>query len=865
MVVKNQNKKSFLLLKLVVIFLLHFISSYLYSQVLTGKIYTFDEKGKKVPLYMARLQWKNTSIGTISEVDGSYKIPFTEVDTLIVSFSFYPADTIVVNRRKKQQDFTIKTSQKLKEVVISKRKKQKYVRKDNPAIALVEKVIANKNKYRAESIDFYKSKSYKKTVMTFGRFYMDFEKNRFNRQLSFLKRYIDTIPIDTIPVLTFSFRESLSEYYYQKNPKKRVEYVIAKRMQGVDEVLEDEGMGTNLEEMFPNINIFDNDIELMLNKFVSPLSSSLATLYYHYFITDTVIIDDEVCIELSFAPVNSRTFGFTGRMYVINDSTYALKQCKFNVPVDINMNFVRQLRVEQNFKKIDSIHWALETSQVRASFSLIKRKKMRQIYLNQNTLWYDYEIGVKMSDSLSKIFADNELAYADNVKYKQGHWVRMRPIPLGSKESFIDSLPKELRRLPLFKALEKTAEIVSTGYIATAKERKNSRFDFGPIYDMISYNPTEGLRLRVGGMTTAKIHDRWFVNGYIAFGCKDLRLKYNVSFVHSFISKKHHINESPHHAITFTSGYDIEIPGQSYSYVDRDNFLMSYSVGEPELTAQYVRRTKLRYQRGFANRLSIDTWFQYENNEATGTLAYWRINREGIPEQINSFNSIEWALQLRWAPGEKLYNNQSGKDNLIRFSKNAPIFKISHTVGSMDNKTWYNKTDFSVEKRFWLSAFGHIDATVKVGIVWNAAPFPKLYVPSSNQSLFLNPNTFSMLKPMEFIMDKYISLYATYYLKGWIFNRIPLWNRLKLREVISFSGVYGNLSPKNIPDNSTYGLYLFPKACGQIGKVPYMEVAAGIENIFQVLRIDYVRRLTYVEGLSGWKKNGIRLSLRITF
>lgn len=835
------------------------------SQVLSGKVYTYDEKGKKVPVYMARLQWKNTAQGALSDVDGSYKIPFTTTDTLLIRYSFYNPDTIVVNRRKKQQDFVIKTSQELKEVVVSKRNKQKYKRKNNPAIELVKNVINSKEKYRVESTDCFKSKSYKKTVMTFGRFDMDFNKNGFNRQLSFLKKYIDTIPADTIPVLTFSFRESLSENYYQKSPKNSAEYVIARRMQGADEVLDDEGVGANLEEMFKVVNIFDNDIELMLNKFVSPLSSTLATLHYHYFITDTVVVDSVKCVELSFAPVNSRTFGFTGRMYIVCDGTYALKRCAFNVPVDINMNFVRQLRVEQDFMKVDSLHWAVEKSRTKASFSLIKRKKMRQVYVTQDILWYDYEIGAGIPDSLSGRLTDNGTAQADVVTYKQWQWVRMRPVPLSATESFIDSLPRELRRTPFFRVLEKTAEIVATGYVATAKEKKNSRFDIGPIYDVVSFNPTEGLRFRAGGMTTARLHENIFMNGYLAFGCKDLKLKYNISFAYSFLKKKHHLNESPHHEIHFSSSYDVEMPGQTFSYMDRDNILMSYSAADEDYSAQYVRRTKLRYVKEWASRFSIDTWIQYENNEAAGTLAYLRIGHGGNLEKVSSFNSMEWTVQLRWAPGERLYSNQSGKDNLMRISKNAPVFRVSHTVGSMDGRTWYNKTDLSVEKRFWLSAFGHIDAAVKAGAVWNKAPFPKLYVPPANSSLFMSPNTFCLMKPMEFIMDKYVSVYATYYLKGWIFNRIPLWNRLKLREVVSFSGVYGGLSRKNNPASGNYGLYLFPDGCGQMGKMPYMEITAGVENIFKVLRIDYVRRLTYTQGLSGWKKNGVRLSLRLTF
>jgi len=527
---------------------------------------------------------------------------------------------------------------------------------------------------------------------------------------------------------------------------------------------------------------------------------------------------------------------------------------------------VKQLIVEQDFKKIDSLGlWVPNTSETFASFTIIKRKKKKQrlVYVRQNTLWYQYEIGASIPDSLSSVIGEKE---SDDVwKYKSGRWNKMRPEPLSLQESVIDSLSHELRRLPAFKVLEKTAEIVASGYISTAKNRKDSRLDIGTIYDMISYNPTEGLRLRVGAMTTAKLHDQLFMTGYVAFGCKDLRLKYNATFIYSFVKKGRHYNETPRNALYISTSYDLEMIGQNYSYMDRDNVLLSYSSDSLASSSQYVRRHKVRYLHEWKNRFSIDTWFQYESSEGAGTLNYWRINPDGTTTRINDYRNMEWTVKLRWAPGERVYNNQSGKDNMLTLSKNAPVLQLMHSTGILDGRNWYNRTELSIEKRFWLSAFGHIDVLANAGIVWNAVPFPKLFVPQSNQSWFLTPNTFCLMKPMEFIMDRYVGLYATYHLKGWIFNRIPLWNRLHFREVVSFSGVYGGLSAKNTPSPKTTGLYVFPDGCSPMGKIPYMEITAGIENILQILRIDYVRRLTYAKDLTGWGKNGVRVSLEISF
>ena len=835
------------------------------AQVLRGKVYTIGENGDTVAVYMARLQWLNTAAGAMTEKDGSYRLNFAGTDTLVVSYSFYKPDTVVIDRSERRRNFLVNASQPLKEVVV-RRKRQKYVRKDNPAIELVRNVIQHKKDNNIESADAYHSYQYKKLVMSFGPFKVDFTKNRFRRQFAFLEKYVDTLAADSmIPMLTISLRENLTERYYQKSPRKVVNYVKAVRMQGVDEEFDEEGIGANLNTLFSEVNIFDNEIELMANRFVSPLSSTIATTFYHYYITDTLDLDSTSCIELTFTPVNSRDFGFTGRLYIVNDSSYALKRFTINVPHNINMNFVNRLVVDQQFEKVDSIHWVPAESHTYAQFSLFKFKWMKQLYAHQTTLWYRYEMDGTVPDSVAAALPGEELV-AENTKFIRKQWLQMRPLPLSSKESYMDSLSTELRRTRFFRGVEKTAEIFATGYIATTKDRKQSYFDIGPIYNMVSRNPAEGIRLRIGGMTTANLHDQWFMSGYLAFGCRDLKLKYSVTVTHTFEKKKHHPYESPKNYISFSSMYDVEMPGQQYSYMDRDNLFMSYDYNPQGPAAQYVRRTKLlfRHERPTI-RFSVESWLQYENNEATGALAYWSVNRDGTVSAVGDFNDFEWGVKLRWAPGETTYDSRRGDRKPLQLSKDAPIFTLTHTFGILDRQFWYNRTDLSIEKRFWLSAFGHIDATLQGGIVWNAVPYPKLYVPQNNQSWFMTPNTFNLMKPMEFIMDKYVALFATYYLKGLIFNRIPLWNRLRLREVVSFSGVYGSLSPKNLPGPQTPGLYLIPDGCGQLGKVPYMEITAGIENIFQFLRIDYVRRISYAKNLRGWDLNGIRFTFRIEF
>ncbi|MEG0648103.1 MAG: DUF5686 family protein, partial [Bacteroides sp.] len=255
-----------------------------------------------------------------------------------------------------------------------------------------------------------------------------------------------------------------------------------------------------------------------------------------------------------------------------------------------------------------------------------------------------------------------------------------------------------------------------------------------------------------------------------------------------------------------------------------------------------------------------------QNDEAAGSLQYIRRDEAGNLFNEKSITTSELGAQLRFAPGERAYNGRAGKGSVFNLAKDAPIFRLSHQIGFKDvfgGDYNYNHTELSAEKRIWLSSFGHIDAQLKAGKVWNKVPFPLLIMPNTNQSVTIQPEAFHLMNAMEFIADQYVSFSATYYLKGWILNRIPGVKWLKLREVISFNGIYGNLTDKNNPMKSD-NLFLFPDGTQPIGNTPYMEASVGLENIFKILRIDYYRRLTYLDQ-PNIKKGGIRIALRFSF
>lgn len=819
------------------------------------------------PLPFVSVYFDGSTIGAMTDDNGTFTLQNNQGYTKLAAASLgYDTKFIDLKPGKKNDNLEVllkPTAFEISEVVV-KPKREKYTRKDNPAVELIKKVIAHKNDNRIEAKPEYQTEVYEKLSLSLDNFNPNLDKNKFLKKFKFIKNYLDTSEFNGKPILTVSVRENLSDFYYRKSPKAEKTIVRAKRMQGIDKTLDDGGgITSNLEEIFKSINIFDNNIPILLNRFVSPLSSTLATTYYHYYIMDTLDVGGDKCVDLAFVPANSESYGFTGRLYITLDGNYAVKKVLLNTPANINLNWVDKLRIEQEFKQMPDSTWVLDQENTFVNFYVVKGTQ--QLYAHQLRNYDNYNFNVQNADSVFGLLGALHVL-PEATAQPDTFWTHNRPIPLKEKEDALKDLLGQLRKVPAFNAIIKTAEILITGYIPTANDKKVTKFDFGPMNTTFSANHLEGFRMRVGGMTAANLNPYWFASGYLAYGTNDRKIKYNLKLTHSFTKKEYHEGENPVNNLSFIQEYDVYTPGQDFLFTSKDNIFVAWKVGEPVTKMQYIRKSVLQYEKEWLNGLTWKSWIMNQNNEAAGTLQYIKRDESGNLYHIKDFTTSEIGTQLRFAPGERAYNGRSGKESVFNLSKDAPVFKLSHQLGIkgvLGGDYNYNHTEISAEKRIWLSSFGHIDAQVKAGKVWDKVPFPLLILPNTNQSVTIQPEAFHMMNALEFVTDQYVSFNATYYLKGWILNRIPGIKWLRLREVLSFNMIYGGLTDKNNP-TLTPGLFLLPDGTQPLGSTPYMECSVGLENIFKILRIDYYRRLTYLDH-PDIKKGGIRIALRFTF
>ena len=794
------------------------------------------------PLPFVSVYFDGSTIGAMTDDNGTFTLQNNQGYTKLAAASLgYDTKFIDLKPGKKNDNLEVllkPTAFEISEVVV-KPKREKYTRKDNPAVELIKKVIAHKNDNRIEAKPEYQTEVYEKLSLSLDNFNPNLDKNKFLKKFKFIKNYLDTSEFNGKPILTVSVRENLSDFYYRKSPKAEKTIVRAKRMQGIDKTLDDGGgITSNLEEIFKSINIFDNNIPILLNRFVSPLSSTLATTYYHYYIMDTLDVGGDKCVDLAFVPANSESYGFTGRLYITLDGNYAVKKVLLNTPANINLNWVDKLRIEQEFKQMSDSTWVLDQENTFVNFYVVKGTQ--QLYAHQLRNYDNYNFNVQNADSVFGLLGALHVL-PEATAQPDTFWTHNRPIPLKEKEDALKDLLGQLRKVPAFNAIIKTAEILITGYIPTANDKKVTKFDFGPMNTTFSANHLEGFRMRVGGMTTANLNPYWFASGYLAYGTNDRKIKYNLKLTHSFTKKEYHEGENPVNNLSFIQEYDVYTPGQDFLFTSKDNIFVAWKVGEPVTKMQYIRKSVLQYEKEWLNGLTWKSWIMNQNNEAAGTLQYIKRDESGNLYHIKDFTTSEIGTQLRFAPGERAYNGRSGKESVFNLSKDAPVFKLSHQLGIkgvLGGDYNYNHTEISAEKRIWLSSFGHIDAQVKAGKVWDKVPFPLLILPNTNQSVTIQPEAFHMMNALEFVTDQYVSFNATYYLKGWILNRIPGIKWLRLREVLSFNMIYGGLTDKNNP-TLTPGLFLLPDGTQPLGSTPYMECSVGLENIFKILRIDH--------------------------
>ncbi len=820
------------------------------------------------PIPYLSVFYEGKGVGSITDNDGHYKVEtrkgwnkltFSAVGYVTKVVNIIPGVTKNLNVRMRPDDIM------LDEVVV-KPKREKYSRKNNPAVELMKKVIAHKNNNKLSENDYYQYNKYQKITMSLNDVTPEMLEKGMYKKMPFLKDQIELCEETNKFILPISVDETASQKIYRKHPKSEKTIIKGMSSTGVNELFATGDMlSTVLKDVFTDVNIYDNDIRLLQYPFISPISSSDAISFYKFYIMDTTFVDKDKCFHLTFVPNNSQDFGFTGHLYVLADSSYTVKKCTMNLPKKSGVNFVDNMDIIQEFEQLPNGEWVLKTDDMIVEMTLMKI--MQGFQIRRTTRYSDYAFDELPQQLFKRKGA--EIKEADAMMRGDDFWNQYRPVPLTQTESSMDMLVKRLEQMPGFKYVIFVLKAFIENFVETGTKDNPSKVDIGPVNTMISNNYIDGLRLRMSAQTTANLNPHLFFKGYYAYGFKDHRSKYMGEVEYSFNKKEYLPREFPKNSITFSYQYDVMSPTDKFLKTDKDNVFVSFKTSTVDQMS-YVRNIALKYENETQFGLKTTVEVKHSTDEPTGGLAY--ITNDDQKTLVPEIQTMEASLAFRYAPGETFVNT---KQRRIPVSFDAPVFTLSHTTGFkgvLGGEYNFNLTEVGLYKRFWFSSWGKIDMFVKGGAQWNKVPFPLLIMPAANLSYILQRETFNLINNMEFLNDRYASLDVSWDLNGKIFNRIPLLKKLKWREAIGFKMLYGHLTDKNNPMKhpGDSELFLFPTRDGRPTsfvmdpKTPYMECSVGIHNIFKILHIDYVRRLNYLDHPDA-NKWGVRFMVMMTF
>ena len=780
------------------------------------------------PVPYANVVFKETNEGVVTNEDGLFYIESQKnYKILVVSFAGFETKEVVLPKAV-NYDFKIKISdgEKLQEVVIFSGKTSK---KNNPALDILRKIWERKRKNGLRQFDQYQMDKYEKVEFDMNTIDSAFMKSKVFKGMEFIFKQVDTSKVTGKTYLPIFINEALSNVYGD-NVKGKVKQILKAN--------KNSGFNTNqqilafIKDLYNEYDIYSNYLKFYDKSFTSPLSKTGIDVY-NYVLRDSSFIDKKWCYNIVFYPRRKNELTFKGDFWV-NDSTYAIKNINMAVTKSANINWVKDIYIEQEFEVVNDSVFLLTRDYMMTDFALNKKEKSRGVYGKRTTLYKNHEFNVKKPDVFYKEVVNNQ---DDTVYLKPDEfWEENRFENLNKDEKGVYKMLDTLQTNRKFKQLYNLVSILGSGYI------QKGHFDYGPVFSTLGFNEVEGFRLRTGGRTYFGANDPWRVQGYIAYGLKDNKFKYG-------ISGKWLLDKNNRIIIEGGNRRDIEQIGASLTTT---NDVMGRSFASSALFTTgsngkltNINLTTISLEIEPAKNLTLQTGFSFrtlESASSTFKLDYFTtlpdaLGNGGVTK--SNLKQSEINLQVNYTPKRKSIGH--GVERSFVDSPFSRVF-VNYSQGLkgvFDSDFDYKKLQLYYKQPIIMGGIGRLDAIVELGKTYGEVPLGLLSIVPGNQTYFTIQNTFNLLDFYEFEADQYATVQLEHNFGGRIFSRIPYLRKLNWRETIGVKGVYGTISDKNRALNASGLIYSAPEN-------GYWEYNAGIGNIFKVFKIEFSWRGTYI-------------------
>ncbi len=775
------------------------------------------------PIPFANVVFKDSSEGIVTNEDGRFYLESQKTYTTLVISSVGFSEKEIILDKPVNYNFKIQLSEaeSLSEVVVFAGKTSK---KNNPALDILRKIWERKRKNGLYQFDQYQMEKYEKIEFDMNSIDSAFMKSKLFKGMEFIFDQMDTSRVTGKTYLPIFINESLNDVYGDNKLKKVKEKIKASKTSGFNG---NQQILSFVKDLYSDYNIYNNYLTFFDKSFTSPLSKTGVDVY-NYVLKDSAYIDNKWCYNIVFYPRRKNELTFKGDFWV-NDSTFAIKKINMAVTKSANINWVKDIYLEQEFEVLSDSVFLLTKDYLMSDFALNKKENSKGVYGKRTSFYRNHQFNKEQPVAFYK----DEVNYMDDEVYNKSdeYWNENRFENLSKDELGVYKMLDTLQTVNKFKQLYSLVSILGSGYV----EFKN--FDYGPVFSTFGYNEVEGVRLRVGGRTYFGPNDSWRIQAYTAYGFDDDKFKYGLSGKW-MVDKKNRI------ILSGGNRRDIEQIGASLTTT---NDVLGRSFASSSVFSSgsngkltNINLTNMAIEMEPVKNLIFQAGISYRTLESaspTFSLDYYTDIANSITK--SDVKQSEANFQIEYSPKRKTIGFGVERSNVDSpFSRF--FINYSHGFkGLLKSDFKYDKVQLYYKQPIIIGPLGRTNIIMEVGKTFGKVPLGLLSVIPGNQTYFTIENTFSNLNFYEFVSDQYATLQWNHNFNGRIFSRIPFMRKLNWREIVSVKGVYGTISDENRAINASGLIYNAPEK-------GYWEYSAGIGNIFKVFRIDFAWRGNYL-------------------
>ncbi|MGB5667733.1 MAG: DUF5686 family protein, partial [Maribacter sp.] len=323
------------------------------SQTKVGGI-VLDEAGE--PIAFANVILKNSTEGAITDENGNFYMEAQETyDFLVVSFVGFETREIQLTS-KVNYNMEIKlqeSSEQLNEVIIYGGKQSK---KNNPAIDILRKIWSKKRENGLRKFKQYQYDKYEKVEFDLNTIDSALMKRKIFKGLEFVFQDLDTSNITGKTYLPIFLNETFTKVYGDNVSNVEKEDVLGNKNSGFES---NQAIIAFVEDLYQDYDIYNNYLKFFDKSFTSPLSRTGIDTY-NYVLRDSAFIDNKWCYNITYYPRRKNELTFKGDFWV-NDSTYAIKNINLEVSKSANINWVKEVYIEQDFEVVNDSVFLLKS------------------------------------------------------------------------------------------------------------------------------------------------------------------------------------------------------------------------------------------------------------------------------------------------------------------------------------------------------------------------------------------------------------------------------------------------------------------------------------------------------------------------